>query len=107
MRDSLVAVELVSQTHITSEKNQDFYINSHGLKFTAPRVRVFRYHFDSIGPALLSSMIVTTLDGWVEIYHEATNAYMVDHQPSENCNVSHWDRPTGRQPTRFVATIVA
>ncbi|CAM9140740.1 unnamed protein product, partial [Hapterophycus canaliculatus] len=45
------------------------------------------YHFDSIGPALLSSMIVTTLDGWVEIYHEATNAYMVDHQPSENCNL--------------------
>ncbi|CAM9416805.1 unnamed protein product, partial [Scytosiphon promiscuus] len=46
------------------------------------------YHFDSIGPALLSSMIVTTLDGWVEIYQEATNAYMVDHQPSENCNLN-------------------
>lgn len=48
----------------------------------------FRYHFDSIGPALLSAMIVTTLDGWVEIFQQATNAYRVDHQPSENCNVS-------------------
>ncbi|CAN0273646.1 unnamed protein product, partial [Ectocarpus sp. 13 AM-2016] len=44
------------------------------------------YHFDSIGPAILSAMIVTTLDGWVEIYHHATDAYVVDHQPSENYN---------------------
>lgn len=33
-------------------------------------------------------MIVTTLDGWVEIFHHATDAYVVDHQPSENYNVS-------------------
>ncbi|CAM9490330.1 unnamed protein product [Ectocarpus fasciculatus] len=45
------------------------------------------YHFDSIGPAVLSAMIVTTLDGWVEIYHHATDAYIVDHQPSENYNL--------------------
>ncbi len=33
-------------------------------------------------------MMVTTVDGWVEIHDQAANAYMVDHQPSENCNVS-------------------
>lgn len=51
-------------------------------------IHLFRYHFDSIGPALLSAMIVTTLDGWVEIHHQAANAYKVDHQPSDNNNVS-------------------
>ena len=33
-------------------------------------------------------MMVTTLDGWVEIFHKATNACKVDYQPSQNCNVS-------------------
>lgn len=51
--------------------------------FTRPR-----YHFDSIGPALLSALIVTTLDGWVGIFYAATDAYKLDHQPSENANVS-------------------
>lgn len=61
-----------------------------------------RYHFDSIGPAILSAMIVTTLDGWVEIYHYATDAYMVDHQPSENYNVSRAESPT---PLRLKGTV--
>ncbi|CAM9748220.1 unnamed protein product, partial [Laminaria digitata] len=46
-----------------------------------------RYHFDSLAPAFLSAMMVTTLDGWVEIFHKATNAYKVDYQPSQNCNL--------------------
>ena len=47
-----------------------------------------RYHFDSLVPALLATMMVTTLDGWVEIFHTAADACKVDYQPSQNCNVS-------------------
>ncbi|CAM9335645.1 unnamed protein product, partial [Sphacelaria rigidula] len=43
-------------------------------------------HFDSIGPAMLSVLTVSTLDGWVQVFHDASSAVAIDYQPSENSN---------------------